>query len=342
MSNTDLLTGIIKAGDENIVFTTIENEFDFMLLSGLVFSFEQPQQLINIPIYNGYLYGKTHSHKNIAIYVGNNSITMRGNRRVLTGAFFISKHYDNDEHFGEFNAIRFEGGTLNKLFSPESIQTTHDEESGVDRLDSFDDSIQHTINIDSENIKIKIYSKINYIENSSGVSINNNTVVLEMTFEKSHPFENAITHYQKIHDMLSFITYRQNIEFDAINLLKQNANSTDLIEFAELHINVKNVVFSKRNTKCISFDMVRDKIPNILQFFYEHQDNKHSYILGFIPENDSDVYLFTPSRIKEICSALDCETSYLNINNNQDSTSLTKLIDSVKKVLKNLKRITMI
>lgn len=76
-----------------------------------------------------------------------------------------------------------------------------------------------------------------------------------------------------------------------------------------------------------------------MKIIYEDKDNSKSISLGFIPLNDADFYVMTNEKIKNICTALECEFSFIPevVENDKNETidSLMKTVDKVVKEFRN-------
>ena len=201
-----------------------------------------------------------------------------------------------------------------------------------------DDSININTIIEKENVHIIIKSSHHYSEGKSGISINNKDVTLEMRFEKQHTYNEFIKHYLRILDMLSFMTYRRNIGFDNIFLRNEKNNINVLLDYAEVRIHENEQRTQKHYFNNIPFEIISDNISQFLDILYNVKDNKPSYNFGFIPEKDKNVFLYSPIRIKEICSALECELSFLEDPNKLENKSLLELKNKIKEIIKDYKK----
>ena len=88
----------------------------------------------------------------------------------------------------------------------------------------------------------------------------------------------------------------------------------------------------------ITFHDVREAIPKILYRIYHTKDNEPSYDFGLLPSSDNDVFLMTNNKIRMICSALECELSFIPSLCLEESEDLRELIKNVKKTIKDYRK----
>lgn len=60
----------------------------------------------------------------------------------------------------------------------------------------------------------------------------------------------------------------------------------------------------------ICFEDLDDAIPELFRIFYDSENRKPSYSLGFFPENDNKINHMSDSKIREICSGVECELNF--------------------------------
>ena len=110
--------------------------------------------------------------------------------------------------------------------------------------------------------------------------------------------------------------YRKSIRFDSIELCKIDSelseltNTRELVNIAEVFIDEKVEDSNKYHLKNTCFEDLGDSLPNLIRLFYDTEEKKPSYSLGFIPDNDNERNHITNMKIKEICTALECEFSF--------------------------------
>lgn len=84
----------------------------------------------------------------------------------------------------------------------------------------------------------------------------------------------------------------------------------------------------------ISFQDVREAMPQLLSIIYSAKDRKLSYEIGFLPSSDRDVYLINNNKVRMICPALECELSFIDDICPKEETDLQGLIKNVKHLVK--------
>ena len=234
-----IFTGIIPIDEEKqLVFSAQPDDFVFTFMSDTVNSMFSGIPPIKMPSEDGFIFGKTHSNHNIAIYLGNKDFKVYGASALRTSAYIKSSSnvYDQDLLF--FNGIVFSGGTLNSVFRIQGLNITHTADGAI--LKPKDDEIKYQIDCEDGNMDISIRSVVSENFGVKGHSITNNNVALEIHFDSAQPLSSFFHHYNKIKDILSFLTFRYNVGFEKINLQTYDSESDGFSNMATTHIRIPN------------------------------------------------------------------------------------------------------
>ena len=84
----------------------------------------------------------------------------------------------------------------------------------------------------------------------------------------------------------------------------------------------------------ISFQDLKEVMPKLLSVIYDIKDQKSSYEIGFLPSSDKEVYMIDNTKVRMICSALECELSFINDLAPSEETNLQGLIKNIKHTVK--------
>ena len=252
---------------------------------------------------------------------------------LITGAYCVFNSFIEDTDTTGIWGIEFCGGTLNALLdrSSNSWNFTEDGKITIDNLD-----ISHTYRINHDNeqwlMVIGAHSKCN--SGIKGISITDSGVYLRIVF----PSKKTIGDFLKVHavikEMLSFMTFRKNVGFDEIYFLRAKDEYGFNQLCAQVYIRNDESFTSKGWYKSISFDDLGEHVSNLMELMLQHTDNESSYMLGFLPQNDNDVMRMSPMRLREVCSALECELNFVNDLKKDEEQNLCDLIKQIKRIIK--------
>lgn len=331
MSN-DLLTGVIDAEPKSAVFSVRDNSFDFCFMTDSVYSFQEENTLTKLPSSHGFICGKTHDGHSIAIYLGNTSFEFFGKGLLNAYAYVVSSLNTIENDIMEYEAIQFVGGTLNKVFLIDGLKMKYEKDGII--LKYNDDSITFFVNTKEYSMEIEVYSFTNECRGISGKSIANNDVVLNLKFNQPQPLSTIFDHYNCIKDLMSFMTFRDNVGFKEINLLKTHPE-IGLSTSAHVYIQNEKEFTTKMPLFNLCFQNLGETLPNLIKLIYDTEDKKQALSLGFLPADDSDIDNINDTKIRAICSALECELNFVTDINADENCELEELVnltrDTVKK-----------
>lgn len=317
-------TGYIVNGDEKILF--FENEYRFTFL-------RIENNFTKINSIDDFIFGKLHDSGMIAISCNLSSIQMSTKKELQAWSYVTSKEINIKEN-PYFDMIEFRGGSLNKLFVPSALEVEH---KGVECNCKYNqDSCIYQVTINDEMYEIEIGSCISEYMGIERRGIKNEGIYLRIKFEKMKPIKEAYFHYQKIKELLAFMTYRENVGFDEILLYQ--GNTFKQMRKMVLCINETYEVSKKDVIHNINFHDLNNRISPLLKLLYESSDKKVSYSFGFFPRNESDVNRITSDKIRAICSALECEISLVDGIKVEEDENLKRLIKQVKEVISSHKK----
>lgn len=332
----NIITGVISAENKNVIFSSIENSFEFCFMTDIIYSFSYKNKPVKININNDFIFGKTHDNYDIAIYYNDNILEVLGTTLLHTYAYIKSTRNIESTDLTEYEGIKFVGGTLNNVFIADALDVTYEGEKRV--IKDKDDSIKYKFNTDEYNMDINICSSVFEQTGINGKTISNTNVVLTLKFDKPQKLATLFSHYNKIKDILSFMTFRENVGFDKVYLTKSYSDPNCLLNCAEVFILEEEKLTSKKYFYNISFDDLGESFTKLLQLIYTDTDKTKTVSLGFIPLNDNDVHIMTNEKIKAICTSLECEFSFIpDVVGKEQNTAINDLIKEVKTTVKKFK-----
>ena len=333
----EFLTGVMKNTEKPILFSANKEEFCFCFMTDSVTDIGEHQQPVRLPNCNGFYYGKTHNNQNIAIYAGDNDLDIYRTRILNTGAYIISNGNVFPDELKEFSGIRFLGGALNRIFHINGIVIDPVLKDGiVGRIN--DDSKAFNIDIAGLQCQIELRSNTTFLEGQEGIKITNSDVGLTIVFSKSKPVSSFFTYYRNIRNLLSFLTNRKNVGFESIELLKNEDDLPVSTQSAKVYIKNNQSSHLKDYQKNITVEDLGDAFPTLFKMFFDAENNTNMPLIGFLPEDDHDLYIMSNYKLKEICSALEKELEYNTDIQVKENGQLDELKSIVKKTLKEYKK----
>lgn len=302
------MTGVIQTGEKPVVFSAIKNSYNFSFITDSVYAFGGNNHSVVLPTNDGFIHGKTHRNHSIAIYIGGQSFEIFGSRNVITASYVESKSNLTGTPITTFQAIKFKGGSLNRVFHANALKSGY--ENGRINISLCDDSKEYSIRIEEIDVKLSVRSSIEEHNGVQGSAIVNEAVELTLEFPTPQPLIKMFNHYNRMVELLSFMTFRENVGFDSICLMDNHPEYHVLSETANVFIRHDAEGTQKDYFASITFEDLGEALPALVQLFYNIRDKEPSISLGFFRKNDND-HSMTNEKIRAICSALESELSYI-------------------------------
>jgi len=284
----------------------------------------------NINLDGEFIFGRTIQGRDMAIYKGKKSITFSGTHQLNTTAYIVSTNSMKLTDKSTFDSIEFRGGTLNKVFFCHALK--HVETDSLNRIcyDVETDCEHYKFESDRCTYEVIIGSGIKEHLGIDGITISNNEVHFILKFSKPQQLIEVFEHIGKIKVMLAIMTFRKNVGFDEIYIHSGNEIGIS----SQVFIMESKQFTEKRMMENIGFQDLREVMPQLLFTIYDTKDRKPSYEIGFLPSSDKDVYLIDNNKVRMICSALECELSFIDDICPKEETDLQGLIKNVKHIVK--------
>ena len=335
MLKEEMLTGVVHTDDKPIAFASLKNSFFFNFISDSVHT--KPNEYPKVRLNDGFAFGETHNKERISIYLGKYTyISIFGSSMYHSPAYIISNAGVFDEDITTYRGIVFHGGTLNELFTKEALRMNLLDDTLV--VQEVPDCMSFDITTKNYSFKLSVQSVVRQRESVDGNSLSNTDVQLTLLFESPQPLFSIFDHYNRIKELMSFMTFRDNVGFDSISLLGTIEDLTIPVSIAKVYIQQEYPFTSKKFHNNISFRDLGDAIPNLLTLFYDVEDKTPGYSLGFYPENDDNLTLMDNQKIRAICSALECEWALADIAKPEVNGLLQNLIDYTRDSVKTFRK----
>lgn len=321
MKNPNLpITGIIPSEEGNICFYA--DGYSFTLMDSLI----EPLRNVEVLPKDSFIWGKTRNGNDIAIYTGLYPAYTYGDGRIESNAYALLESNTDSADDNSYWGIDFVGGTLNKVYKQFLLRGT---------LDNYDNRrcIQKTVSIDGLTVTIIIDFGIVFGRSNNK---NEEAVFVRMLFSEKQPLISVLRHYNVIKDFISFLMFRRNVGFEDIVLISKiendNVEETDYKPIGNVYIKQSDPLTEKRAFEGILLEEIESVLPSFLTVLYNSKEREYLYADGFLPFNDSTVLRMTDARIREICSALECELGFIEQKNTDEN--LMALIKRVTAIVK--------
>lgn len=338
------ITGIIETQQGNVVFSAENFKFTFMTTR------ISDESIVLRTDESGYIWGRTHDKKVIAIY-SRNDIEVK-NRQILNTWNFIISKYKNmpKQSMQSFKGIRFKNGAI-KTINPCNglVYDTKTSKGDMIVYRRKKDYKEYKLTHGDKLVDWTFFSIISHSMNlGEGDALSNSTSLLDVTFDKEQQLSVFYDYYGYVCDLCSFLVFRKNISFEMVYLFHENiidSNGTSVHEpYAECYIKAPDEVSQRKLVNIIHLHYINDEVfknifYSIIDKDKEHKkkDKKLSLPLAIAPKNNSDIYVMDIGRIKNICSDLEMELNLAKVRLpiNAELQLLTKWI---KKMIKHHKK----
>ena len=281
---------------------------------------------------NGFILGKTTKMQYVYIYVGKD-IEIQNQLTLNIWLYFISL----DPKLEKYEIISFKGGILDKLFFKSAMSFNPEIMDNMGTKVTYRDD-RLTFPLQNEKIKGKLVIGSNVRESLSaenGNSVSNSETSLEIFFEEEKGIQTFSEMFNYVFSMCRFMVFRHNIRFKRILLKRRSERISGISEeIAECFINYDETAETKKEIfRCITFNTLQGSICGLLDSIVNNTQKKPQFNIGFIPDNDKDVNMFSSMKVREVCSALESELELGRIKADQDQ-EFQALVDELKLIVK--------
>ncbi|MCB5688667.1 hypothetical protein [Blautia wexlerae] len=327
-SKNAVVTGIIKTDKGNVSFYGEDFKFTFM-------NADTKEEIVIDADENGYIWGKTYEGKAIAIYA-KQSIIIKGTRVLNTWNYIISRFAGiSKESIISFKGIRFKNGVIRTIHPCNALHEDYEKsKDGILAYRVANDRKSYLINAGNETISWIFGSEINQrMSIEEGNSLSNGNALLDILFDNQQGYKTFYDWYGYVCDFCSFLTFRNNIFFEKIFLLRETPYNVNEA-FAECYVKSEGEVSLRKFVNIIPITYIDDNMFNEMIMNILKQDKNHKGLPIFItPKDDRDAKIMDVGKIRNICSALEMELDLGGVRLKSGS-NMKVLIETVKKDVK--------
>lgn len=289
----------------------------------------------SVDLSDTFIYGKTYNHMGIAIYKGEEPIHFSGTTRLKTSAYIVATENARGICWDKYDYIEFVGGSLNNLFYCNAFKRQNSATGNNEIvLTHQNDSLSHYFKFGDCTCTLIIGSMVSDGGGISGTKISNDKVVLQIHFDHPQPLADAFKYIWKIKEMISIMSFRKNVGFDEIYL---RHNDTQLSKM-QVFIREESTISEKNFLNCITFHDLGESVPKLADMIFNSQDKQPSYEIGFFPSSDKDIHQMTNEKVRLICSAIECELSFINDLCVAEEAGIHELKEQAKRLVKEFRQ----
>lgn len=324
------LTGVIETNNKTYSFHL--NNYSMVFLDAVINSYTSS---VLKPV-DGFAQASTHNGSKMLIHIGQHEFTVANTMKLGFSSYIVSSSNVFDYDLSYYDGIEFVGGTLSKLKHPRGFETKYDAETGKTYLEKIDDTQTFSFATDDFSCEVTIGSYTSERRNLEGKSITNDRVYFKMMFNKRQNTSSVYTHYNKVCELLSFLTNRKNVGFDEVYLW-QNDLPSDTRKHsghsAQVFISKNIALTQKQCFHNLEFELLGDSLGRLLTVLYSPKERKKSYSLNFCPENDECSSIVDNQMVRSVCSALECELGFIKDIANDESEKIKALKKQLQPII---------
>ena len=333
--------------------TFYEENYKFRIMNNVPFkaTSSRTEDYSKLAQSNKYFHGTTHDGSDIAVYCG--SRTMPPIRTVAifsSNVYAIQKGNLETCNWEKIDAIEFRGGTLDSLFF--SIDSPYELVNGAVQLSAPKSPFCFSFDYNGSCIYVKSGNQAHETYDLNRVELIGRTRYLTLQFSEPISFGAVPFHIEKIKTLLSFMTFRQNVDFDEIALQEKTSFPPLLMDTALVYSKGSSTVTQKKAPNNICFNDFDVTLSSLIELIYCEQKNNPFSFMNFVPEDDKGLGRVTNDMVKGIVTCLECEiarlkksddiTSAIQDNKNdtyiQEELRLQSLVKELQKVAKDFQK----
>lgn len=333
--------------------TFYEENYDFRIMNSVPFKAASinTKDFAKLVQEDRYFHGTTHDGNDIAIYYGNRIMpTIRTIANFHSNIYAIQKGNLGPCNWNKIDAIEFRSGTLDALSF--SLDSPYEFVGRAIQVIPPQLPLSFSFKYEGLCITVKSGNQSNETYNSTHVELIGRTRYLTLQFSEPISFGEVPVHIEKIKTLLSFMTFRQNVDFNEIALQEKTAPSDVLMDTALVYSKSPSVVTQKKPFNNICFNDLDVALFPLIELIYCEQKNNPFSFMNFVPEDDKGLFRVTNDMVKGIVTCLECEvarlkksddiTSAIQDNKNdtyiQEELRLQSLVKELQKVAKDFQK----
>lgn len=284
-----------------------------------------------------YLEGITLDNRHISMYMTRAMQVHEGVAHFNTDIVIKGKQGENRKLIG----LQFTGGVLGLLFRPDKLNIDMTKRGNY-KVTCKEDRIEQEVLIGEKKYTISVESSLYEHCGVAGKSLVNDQVILEVVAADGIGRKDIVPIYNAVYKMCQFLTFRKNVQFSKVELLVEECWDGEVFPitggtvFSRDHFEKAT---EKNWNRCISFETMKECMGTLFKMIYVEKVNKPYFSLNFLPENDADENWISVEKIRNICTALECEAMLQKLSA-EDNPDFKDLMESVKNMVKAHKEST--
>ena len=210
-----------------------------------------------------------------------------------------------------FDAIEFEGGSIESVFVRNSMDVKHGGRSDS-RIELVDDKITVPLGDDTT---MEIFSNARERRTcNGGVFLETGPAMLRLRFDGSPrcidgKFESL---YTGVREMISFLTFCKTVWFEEVRLKKKvvfESGGIGYVDVAECHIDDGGAREVPRDSvRCLTLNALgKNPIAKLYGLIQGGTSKKCRFSAKFEPETRADFSWLKPMQLRDVCTALELE-----------------------------------
>lgn len=280
-----------------------------------------------------YITCKTLDSKDMLIYI-HDEFKVYGKMFHLSSGMFIRGGFLDSKLKG----IRFNGGVLSNLFTPEAFETEVIKNGTV--LHYKDDSIRFDTQIAGRDVEITVASGITERNGVSGSAITNDHVGLEIIYKDGLFITDIRPTIFAVLEMCQFMSCRKNVRFESIELLEEYPIEEKIFnaKCAEIFFRYEYQRFTEKKwIEFLSFGDLGEALPKLFKAMYlKGREDTDFFTIDYLAEEDRDAFWFNEQRIKAICTAVENEAERHGLVS-ETNAEFVELKEKAKSLIKEFK-----
>lgn len=331
INNKKPITGVVQT--DNKAYSFYLDNYSMIFLDAVVNS----NLTSSLSPVDGFAQATTHNGKKMLIYVGNHDFPIFNAMNMGISSYILSTSNIFDYNLSYFDGIEFVGGTLSRLKRPHAFETKYDKKTKRTYIERNDDVQKFSFETEEFSCEVEIGSHTTEKNSVSSRSIKNEDVYFKINFSNRQKTSSLYKHYNKICELLSFLTNRKSVKINEMYLLQNNIviaeRTFDNQRIAQVFIENDSVVTQKQPYHNLEFELLGESVGRLLKILYSPKEKKRSYSLGFYPENDETATIINNKIVREVCSALECETEFVKGIKNDEENRIKALKKKIKPII---------
>ncbi len=328
------ITGVVETDNRTYAFYL--NDYSVKYMDTVI----TPYYTSTVKPVDGFIRATSHNNHKMLMYVGQNDFPIVNAMNMGISSYIVSSTNVLEYDISFYDGILFVGGTLAKLKHPRGMKIEYDTEQERDYIHYCDDEQKFSFSTDGFNCDVAIGSNTTEHYGNEGRFFKNGEVYLKMSFDKSQKTSSIYRHYSILCEILSFLTNRKNVGVEKIFLLQKDVpigETKTSFEIAQVFIKQEKEQTQKQQYQNLEFECLGESTGKLFEIFYKTQDKKRSYSLGFYPEDDKKGTLITNEKVRLVCSALECELSFVKKIENEEKEKINALKEDIKPIIEKHK-----